>query len=282
MATEGGKPSPLRWLIGVELANYRKRAGLDQAAGAARAKISTGKLSHLETGARRQQPADIATVLTGYEAQQHEIDRLTSLARVPDDSTWWGAWSDVVPDWFGTLAGLERLANKETVFEVVVLPGQMQTEDYALELTRAGRRVRADHSERLVELRMGRAQLLTSDDPLEFHAFINEQALRTVVGGSEIMEAQYEHLIKLAKRPNITFRAVLPEHGPHSAATGQFIVLDFDKASSIAYDELQDGAMYVQSPGGVDTYRESIRSLEDVALPPDESISFVEDLITKL
>jgi transcriptional regulator with XRE-family HTH domain len=282
VAAEGGKPSPLRWLIGVELANYRKRAGLDQAEGAARAKISTGKLSHLETGARRQQPADIATVLDGYGAQQHEIDRLTSLAKVPDDSTWWGAWSDVVPDWFGTLAGLERLATKETVFEVVVLPGQMQTEDYALELTRAGRRVRADHSERLVELRMGRAQLLTSNNPLQFEAFINEQALRTWVGDSQIMQAQYLHLIHLAKRPNITFRVVVPERGPHSAATGQFIVLDFDKASSIAYDELQDGAMYVQSPGGVDTYRESIRSLEDVALPPDESVSFVEDLITKL
>lgn len=282
MATERGKPSPLRWLIGVELANYRKRAGLDQAAGAARANISTGKLSHLETGARRQQPEDIANVLAGYGARQHEIDRLTSLAKVPDDSTWWGAWSDVVPDWFGTLAGLERLATRETVFEVVVLPGQTQIEAYALALTRAGRRVRPDHSERLVELRMGRAQLLTSENPLEFHAFINEQALRTRVGSPEVMAAQYRHLISLAHRPNITLRVVTPERGPHSAATGQFILLDFDKASSIAYDELQDGAMYVQSPGGVDTYRESIRSLEEVALTPDESIGFVEDLITKL
>jgi Helix-turn-helix domain len=68
--------------------------------------ISTGKLSHLETGERRQQAADVARALAAYGAPQDDINRLTSLAEVPDDSTWWGAWSDVVPDWFGTFVGL--------------------------------------------------------------------------------------------------------------------------------------------------------------------------------
>lgn len=275
-------PSALRWLIGVELGNYRKRTGLNQADGANRAGISVGKLSHLETGERRQQPADIAKVLAAYGAPQHDINRLTSLAEVPDESTWWGAWSDVVPDWMGTIVGLEWLAIKEFVFEPIVIPGLMQTEHYARELSRSGRRVRADHSERLVELRMERAQRLTADNPLHLHAAVNEQALRLRVGTPEIMRAQYEHLIKLAERPNVTLQIVVPERGPHAAVTGQFVVLDFDKARPIAYAEVQDGAMYVQHPGEVDTYRESSRSLEEVGLPPEQSISFVADLIKTL
>jgi transcriptional regulator with XRE-family HTH domain len=103
-------PSALRWLVGVELANYRKRTGLKQADAAKRAGVSVGKLSHLETGERQQQPSDIAKVLVAYQAPQHDINRLTSLAEVPDESNWWGAWRDVVPDWFGTFVGLERLA----------------------------------------------------------------------------------------------------------------------------------------------------------------------------
>jgi transcriptional regulator with XRE-family HTH domain len=272
-------PSALRWLVGVELGNYRKRAGLKQADAAKRVGISVGKLSHLETGERQQQPADIAKVLAAYSAPQHDINRLTSLAEVPDESTWWGAWRDVVPDWFGTFVGLERLATKEFVFEPMVIPGLLQSEDYARELSRAGRRVRPDHTERVVEVRMGRAQRLTTANPLRLHAMVNEQALRLRVGPPEIMKAQYEHLLALAERPNITLQVVVPERGPHAASTGQFAVLEFEQARSIAYTEVQDGAMYVQHPGEVDTYRETSRSLEEVALPPDDSVRFVADLI---
>lgn len=275
-------PSALRWLIGVELGNYRKRTNLKQADAAERAGVSVGKLSHMETGERQQQPADIATVLAAYGAPQHEINRLASLAEVPDESNWWGAWRDVVPDWFGTFVGLERLAVKEFVFEPMAVPGLLQTEGYARELSRAGRRVRSDHAERLVELRLERAQRLAIDNPLYLHAAVNEQALRLRVGPPEIMRGQYEHLIALAERPNVTLQIVVPERGPHAAMTGHFVVLDFAQARPVAYAEVQDGAIYAQHPGEVDTYRESARSLEEVGLSPDDSVHFVADLIKRL
>lgn len=275
-------PSALRWLVGVELANYRKRTGLKQADAAKRAGVSVGKLSHLETGERQQQPSDIAKVLEAYHAPQHDINRLTSLAEVPDESNWWGAWRDVVPDWFGTFVGLERLATKEFVFEPIVIPGLMQTENYARELSRSSQRVRVDHSERVVEVRMERGQRLATENPLHLHAAVNEQALRLRIGNDEILREQYEHLIHLASLENITFQVVVPERGRHEASTGQFVVLEFEQARPIVYAELQDGAMYVQHPGEVNTYRESARSLGEVALPPDESVRFVADLIKRL
>lgn len=275
-------PSALRWLVGVELSNYRRRTGLKQAEAARRAGVSVGKLSHLETGERQQQPADIAKVLAAYGAAQHDINRLTSLAEVPDESNWWGAWRDVVPDWFGTFVGLERLAVKEFVFEPIVIPGLLQTENYARELSCAGSRVRPDHADRVVEVRTGRAQRLSAGNPLQLHAAVNEQAVRLRVGPPEVMREQYEHLIALAERPNVTIQVVVPERGPHEVVSGQFVVLDFEKARSVAYTEVQDGAMYVQHPGEVDTYRESTRSLEEVALSAHDSVRFVADLLEKL
>jgi transcriptional regulator with XRE-family HTH domain len=275
-------PSALRWLIGVELGQYRRRTGLKQAEAAKQAGVGTPKLSHMETGERPQHPADIAKVLAAYGVARHDINRLTSLAEVPDESTWWGAWRDVVPDWFGTFVGLERLAITEFVFEPIVIPGLLQTQEYALELSRSSPRVRVDHSERVVEARMERANRLTGDNPLRLHAAVNEQALRLRVGTPEVIRAQYEHLMALAKYSNITLQVVVPDRGPHDAVTGQFVVMEFDNARPIAYAELQDGAMYVQHLGQVDTYRESARSLEEVALTPDDSLSFIADLIKRL
>src|SRR5262249_35791129 len=149
----------------------------------------------------------------------------------------------VVSDWFGTFVGLERLATKEFVFEPMAIPGLMQTASYALEISRASRRIRPDHAERVVDLRMERAQRLTTEgNPLHLHTAVNEQALRLRVGTPDVMKAQYEHLIELAKLPNVTFQVVVPERGPHDAGTGQFVVLNFDNAQTIAYAETQDGA----------------------------------------
>jgi transcriptional regulator with XRE-family HTH domain len=275
-------PSALRWLVGAELADFRKRTGLEQIEAAKRAGLGRVKLSHMETGERRQHPADVAKVLAAYKVPQHEINRMTSLAEVPDESTWWGAWSDVVPDWMVTIVGLERLATKLFVFEPIVIPGLLQTEEYARALSRSSQRVRIDHSERVVELRMERAERLAIENPLQLHAAVNEQALRLKVGTPEIMRSQYEHLIDMAKWPNIALQVVVPERGPHQATTGQFVVMEFDKARPISYVETQDGAMYVQHPGQVDTYRESARNLEEVALPPEDSIRFITDLIKTL
>jgi Domain of unknown function (DUF5753) len=129
---------------------------------------------------------------------------------------------------------------------------------------------------------MERAARLTAENPLQLHAAINEQALRLRVGTPAIMVAQYEHLLALADRPNIILQVVVPERGPHGAPTGQFVVMDFDKARPIAYTEVQDGAMYVQHPGEVNTYRETASSLREVALSPGDSVSFVADLIKKV
>jgi hypothetical protein len=74
----------------------------------------------------------------------------------------------------------------------------------------------------------------------------------------------------------------VPERGPHQAVTGQFVVMEFDQVRPVVYAELQDGAMYAQHPGEVDTCRESARSLEEVALPPDESVRLIADLIKRL
>ncbi|GIL29242.1 helix-turn-helix domain-containing protein [Actinocatenispora comari] len=276
---ERNDPSALRWLIGVELINYRKESTLTQAEATRRTGIGKAKLSSMESGRYQQHPDDVTALLNAYGVAQRDIDRITSLTGRAESRSWLAPWSHVVPDWFRTFVGLEGLATAEFAYDPLIIPGLLQTMEYAEELTRATGFVRPDHSERFVSFRLARARRLTADTPLALHAVIGDAALRLTVGDVELRRAQYQHLVELAKQPNITIQVIRPEDGPHGAGTGQFVILEFDKARPIAYSELLDGASYVQDQDQVATYRMAADSARTVALSPEKSMALLRSMI---
>ncbi|MBB5152643.1 helix-turn-helix domain-containing protein [Saccharopolyspora phatthalungensis] len=280
---ERGDPSALRWLIGVELARHRKDAGQTLAEAAKAIGCSTSLVGHFEKGMYFPQPEQIARLLEFYGAPAWDVDRLTSLCGRADQRSWLAPWIDVIPDWLRTFVGLEGLAESEFAYQPMVLPGLVQTEDYAQALTSASGFVGQNHNERFVSFRIARARRLIESEPLKLHVVVGDSALRLAVGTPEIRLAQYERLIELAQRPNITFQVVRPECGPHDAGgTGQFLVLTFAEARPIAYLEHLDGAIYVQDPDDVRTYTLVSENLQRVALEPAESVEYVQALMSEM
>jgi transcriptional regulator with XRE-family HTH domain len=273
-------PSPLRWLIGVELSRYREGTGLRLSEVAEQTGMSRAKVGHLETGFQQQDPDDIATLLGLYGVERRDLDRLTALTNCADETTWWAPWAKVLPDWLKTFVGLEGLAEAEFIFEPMIVPGQLQTGDYATAITAETPRVRPDHGERVVNFRLARANRLTDPNrPLRLHAVIGEAALRLAVGTPEIRRAQLEHLIHIAALPNVTIQVIRPEDGFHTAMTGKFIVLDFEQARPIAYSELHDGAVYIQDQEQVRSYKLSADNLQRVALGPEKSVALLRSML---
>jgi transcriptional regulator with XRE-family HTH domain len=276
-----GDPAPLRWLIGVELARYRNAVKLSLTEASDLSGISRAKLGHLETGRQQQDPEDIARLLTTYQAEQRDIARLTSLTSRADEATWWAPWAQVVPDWLKTFVGLEGLAESEFVFEPIIIPGLLQTAQYAAAVTANTPRVRADHSDRFVGFRIARTRRLTDPErPLKLHAILTEGALRLAVGDPELRQAQLRHLLSLAELPTVTIQVIRPEDGPHTALTGQFVVLGFETVRSIGYVELHDGAVYLQDADQVRTYTMVANDLQRAALAPERSIALIQSMIT--
>ena len=277
-----GHASPLRWLIGTELARYRNEARLTMTEASARTGITKPKLGHLETGRQQQDPDDIALLLTAYGAEQRDIDRLTSLTGRADEATWWAPWARVVPDWLKTFVGLEGLAEREFVFEPTIIPGLLQTQEYAAAVTAGSPRVRVDHGERFVGFRMARTQRLTDPErPLHLHAVLTEGALRLAVGTPELRRAQLRHLVAMAELPTVTLQVVRPEDGLHAGMNGQFVLLDFESVRSIGYVELHDGAVYLQDPDQVRTYTMVVESLQRVALGPEQSVALIQSMLAQ-
>lgn len=276
-------PSALRWLIGVELANFRKRAGRRAAEAAKVIGCSPGKIGHMESGRNQQQPAEVTDLLRYYGADLADIERLASLAGGADRPTWWAPWTEVVPDWLRTFVGLEGLARTASDYATFVVPALLQTADYSLGATVSSGRVRPDHAERVVGLRMDRQRRLDSDsDPLHLLALIEESVLDRPVGGPAAMRRQLEHLISLSERDNVEIRVLPTSVGWHAGGVGPFTLLDFAQAQSIAYVEIVNGAIYVQDQPQVTGYTRIVAKLRELALSPADTVEAIRARLTTL
>jgi transcriptional regulator with XRE-family HTH domain len=273
----------LRWLIGVELGRCRETAGLSLTEVAERTGMSRAKVGHLETGFQQQDPDDIAILLKLYGGEQRDLDRFTALTTSADRTTWWAPWAHVLPDWLKTFVGLEGLAEAEFAFEPMIIPGLLQTEDYATAITAETPRVRPDHGERVVNFRLTRANRLSDKErPLRLHAVIGEAALRLAVGTPEIRREQLAHLIDRAALPNVTIQIIRPEDGFHTATSGRFFTLEFEQALPIVFSELHDGAVYIQDQEQVRSYKLSAENLQRVALGPEKSVALLRSMLPTL
>ncbi|MGH3825426.1 MAG: helix-turn-helix domain-containing protein [Pseudonocardiaceae bacterium] len=276
-------PSALRWLIGVELANFRRRAGRRATDAAKAIGCSQGKIGHMESGRNQQQPAEVTDLLRYYGADLADIERLASLAGGADRQTWWAPWTEVVPDWLRTFVGLEGLARTASDYATFVVPALLQTSDYSLGATAGGGRVRPDHTERVVGLRMDRQRRLDSEsEPLHLVALIEESVLDRPIGGPAVMRGQLEHLIALSERDNVDIQVLPTSVGFHDGGVGAFTLLDFAQAQSIAYVEIVNGAVYVQDQDEVAGYTRIITMLREIALSPADTVAAIRARLTAL
>ena len=113
------------------------------------------------------------------------------------------------PNPYEVYIGLEAGATLIRNFEPTVVPGLLQTEDYARMTLRNGpRELNRDDVERRAQVRMARQRILARDDRPRLWAVIDEAVIRRVVGGPEIMRAQLRHLAEAAEQGTTTIQVV--------------------------------------------------------------------------
>lgn len=282
MADHRSDPSALRFLIGHDLRVTRERAGLKQAEAGKALDCSQARINYLETGKTQQKPDDVTTLLRAYGADVEHVDRMASLAARADQGTWWAPFGDVLPNWFKTFVGLEGLAASAFTYESLLLPGQLQTPDYAAALLVGNLRVPPMEASQVVRARMARQRLADDTDPLRFRAVIEEYVLDRIVGGPQVMQAQLEHLLALMQRDNVELHVMPVTVAVHDGLNGDFLLLNFDEAQSIGYIEYPTGAIYVQDQDQVGAYTLSADRLCAAALSASDSADAIAARIETL
>ncbi|MPY45963.1 helix-turn-helix domain-containing protein [Streptomyces phyllanthi] len=264
------------------LVSLRERCGLTQTQVAERAGVSTTTVSRYEAWQDRARIrwATVRALADACGATAQEREALVSIAKSQVDGWWVG--SGAVPEWLDPLVSFEHAAAYEHVFANSVIPGLLQTEEYALAIHQA-REVRSSNEqiERMVEARVKRQDILRRDPALHLWVVLDEAVLRRTVGDSEIMARQLKHLHEAAQRPNIDIQVLPFRAGAHAAGAGHFVILGRDdglaplNSMAVVYIEMRRRGLYLDDPEDVGAYKLTFDYLRSQATDPAATLQLI-------
>lgn len=279
-AEESG-PTARRIVLGSHLKRLRERAGIGRADAAWSIRGSDSKMSRLESGKVGFKERDVADLLTMYGVTAGpERDQVLEMTARSNESGWWQRFNDVIPGWFEDFVGLETSAARIQSYELLFVPGLLQTPEYARAVLSGGH-ADVDDAEvdRRLSLRLSRQRLLHRSDAPRYWTVIDEAVFHRPVGGGAVIAAQLDHLIDLATRPTIALQ-ILPSVVSGYAAEHGFTLLRFAESElpDLVYLEEMTGATYIDKRVDVEAYSRAMDRLTIDALSPDETLQYLTKL----
>jgi len=270
-------PTARRRRLGVELRLLREKAGLTGEEAAARMSWSGSKLSRIERGQVSSNSDDIRDLLELYGVTDPSIRQaLILLARESRRRGWWHVYGDVIPERFDVYLGLEPEACTLRFYHGQLVPGLLQTREYALSLLETHPVPVEPHEiSRRLELRMRRQQILAREDPPHVWAVLDEAVVHRVIGGPAVMADQLRHLIRMSELPHITVQVLPFGRGAHPGLDGAFNILEFSEpevyAPRLVHTENLTGSLYIEKAKEVRVYSTAFEHLRAAALHPNET-----------
>jgi transcriptional regulator with XRE-family HTH domain len=284
MASEHS-PTVRRRRLALELRRLREAARLTCEEVADHLECSASKISRVETGRVSVSPRDVRDMLEVYNVPADQRESLVQLARDSRQKGWWHAFSDTMQPQFVTYVGLESAASEIRIYEVSLIPGLLQTEDYARAVIRSRMmNSPSEDVERSVALTMARQPALTRDDPPKVWAVLDEAALRRRVGGSGLMRMQLEHLLTQAALPNVAIQVIPFAGGAYPGMGRPFVILVFPERvdTDVVYLEDLTSSLYLEDVAEVDRYNVFFNHLRATALSFDDSLALIASVLKEM
>jgi transcriptional regulator with XRE-family HTH domain len=268
MASRDSGRTP-RQVFGGMVRYYRERSGLTRPELARLISKSESLLQAIELGQR----AATAQVTEDLEAALNADGALARLRDEIGDGLGYQAY----PSWFQEWAFLEREAKRLRGFEPMVVPGLLQTDDYARAVfgTRFG--PTDEEIDEQVAARLKRQEILNREHSPLLWVILDEAVLRRPVGGTYVMREQLRHLTEMARRPCVSLQ-VIPGTVTHlGLCAGGFAIADFQDAPTVCYQETASQGQVVDRGEDVAAIIETWDTLVREALPWAASQSLLEE-----
>ncbi|MGI9001724.1 MAG: DUF5753 domain-containing protein [Pseudonocardia sp.] len=175
-------------------------------------------------------------------------------------------------------------AKAVTIFEFgsTVVPGLLQTGDYARAVISCIATVPADEVDARVAARLARQRLLSRDRPPRLTFYVHEFVLRLPVGGPAVMAYQLDHLQRLSLRPHVALRVVPAALGAHAGTAGSFTLMEFAGFKPVAYMESETSSLFLETPAEIEAYQRVLAALAETALGEEESRELIASLAIEL
>jgi transcriptional regulator with XRE-family HTH domain len=268
-------PTVRRLQLGRELRRYREQAQVSREEAAEELECNLSKISKIETGRMTLAPAEVKNLVKLYRVPDDEAEQIFAIAREARKRATYR-----VPAWVREYVGLEAEAVEIKAFQIDLMPGLLQTEEYTRAITKAADPTRdPDEVERLVAIRRERQARLESDDPPQFWVVIDESALRRKVGGQEVMHEQLGYLLDVMKLPRVSIQAIPFEAGAHAAMGTAFTIFRLPEPPGGEVTVLEGlwSADYVDRDQQVKAYTEVFDGLSRIALDERGTARLITD-----
>ncbi len=243
---------------------------------------SLSKLIRIENGSVGISTNDLKAILAHYKiTDEGRTTELLALSRGARERSWWNSYRDMPPR-------LVQLIEYESAsfiirnFQPMLVPGLLQTEEYAAAIIRnLSPQVTDDQVKTDVEIRLKRQRILQQPEmPLMFF-IMDEAAVRRLVGGQEAMRRQIQRLLDESRKPTVTIEVVPFSAGAHPGMQGPFMLFEFPDAAD-------DDALYLEGPSDsrmnrddteeISRFRERFEVLRELSLGSQGTV----DLLTRL
>ncbi|MGH3899746.1 MAG: helix-turn-helix domain-containing protein [Pseudonocardiaceae bacterium] len=278
-----GRPTVKSRRVAGELRRLRARSGHSCATVGAALGISASKISRIETGRIGLQSDEVAALLGFYRVAKPLREELLELVRRAAEPGWWQVQGSRLPELWQELIDIERSATAIVNYEPLVVPGLLQTTDYAGALSHAGNpALSEDEVETLVAARTARQALLGRAHPPQLHALLEEGVLRRMVGDRGLMRRQVRHLEDAATRPNVTIQVVPTSAGAHPGLEGPFVILEFDGDPTLVLLENRGGSAILEEDEDIDRATIALQHLQRIALSPEDTLDLLAEIAREL
>ncbi|MEU8940957.1 helix-turn-helix transcriptional regulator [Streptomyces goshikiensis] len=286
-------PAVRRRKLGEELRALRDRSGLTSGEAARMVGWHQSKVSRIETGRSGVKPEDIRSLLDVYgdvvSAQQRALlEALSASAAGPGPGAgagrgreWWHDYRGLLPQEYRDFISLEAGARSARTVELSVVPGLLQTPDYARAVTRAALGGLPEPKvDALVDVRLARQSVLRADPPLELSAVLDEAVLRRQIGGPGVMAEQLRHLSEVTRLTQVCLQVLPFSVGGHLGLTGPFVIFSFPDIADldvVVLDHLTS-SLYLERKEDIEAYSAAFRAIQAHALPPRDSSDLISSL----
>lgn len=261
-------PSERQRRLGLELRKLRNRAGLSGDQAGTLLDADRTRISNIEAGRLDVSRNRLYKLLREYDCPLGPLfDGIMAMAQ-ESGKGWWDDFNDTIGPAARNLAELESRSAMLRTHEPLVIPGMLQTEEYAREVLVATERD-PQHTDRYAEFRLARQHVLTGDSPATYRAIIHEAALHTQVGGPTVMRRQLLRLMEVSRLPNVTVQIYPFDAGIYSAHTQSFVIYGGDAPElDTVYLEHPTNSIFLREVEQIDEYAKMFERLSELALAP--------------
>ncbi|WP_344419789.1 helix-turn-helix transcriptional regulator [Amycolatopsis minnesotensis] len=241
---------------------------------------SQSEVSRMLTGNRRVKEIEVAKVLGRCRVTGADEERLLKLCEEANKPGWYVRHHSAPA--LTTFIDHEDKATALYDYQTMLLPGSIQTGDYARAVISQNADIPADVADSRVAMQLARSGIFTRPGAAEFHYFLHEFVLHLPVAAPQVMSDQLHHLLRLSVRSNISIRVLPIRAGLRAGVIGSFTLMEFDGIRPVAYKEADTAEIFLDEPKEIATYRKFIGSLVQTALSEAQSRDLIGSLAVEL